>query len=232
MPIERVRNGNIIGYKYFGFGGLKRDEKGLKAFKGTKKRNKTAFNIFLTPKTEKAFKVNVWLDGPWDNATWKGKKIAEIVVPPNSKKEVTQYTADVSRFVDNLDKKHAIFLVAEGAESDTLFNMTGLGFSSKKKNLNRPVVPTVSIAVNGQAINIPATPVRSTNANGIVGYDIYQTTYKVPAGTTGVPKATASSNNSKVNVAVTQAESLSGTAVVKFDYNGVVKTYKVVYTAE
>ena len=232
MPIEKVRNGHIIGYKYFGFGGLKKEQNGLKAFEGTKQGNNTAFNLFLTPKTEKTFKVNVWLDGPWDNATWKGKKIAEIVVPANSKQEVTQFTADVSRFVDNLDKKHAIFLVAEGAETDTLFNLSGLGFSAKNKKINRPVVPTVSISVNGQAIALPPTPVRSTNANGIVGYDIYQTTYKVPAGTTGIPKVTASSNNKKVKVSVTQAESRTGTAVVKFDYNGIVKTYRVVYTAE
>jgi hypothetical protein len=232
MPIERVRSGHIIGYKYFGFGGLKKNQKGLKAFEGTKKGNNTAFNLFLTPKTDKSFKVNVWLDGPWDNATWKGKKIAEIVVPANSKQEVTQFTADVARFVDGLDKKHAIFLVAEGAGSDTLFNMMGLGFSSKNKKITRPVVPAVSIAVNGQAITLPATPVRSTNANGIVGYDIYQANYKVPAGTTAVPKVTASSNNSKVKVAITQAESLSGTAVVKFDYNGVIKTYRVVLASE
>lgn len=232
MPIEKVRNGHIIGYKYFGFGGLKKEQNGLKAFAGTKQGNNTAFNLFLTPKSEKAFKVNVWLDGPWDNATWKGKKIAEIVVPANSKQEVTQFTADVSRFVDGLDKKHAIFLVAEGGEADTLFNLSGLGFSAKNKKINRPVVPTVSIAVNGQSIGVPPTPLRSTNANGIVGYDIYQTTYKVPAGTTGIPKVTASSNNSKVKVSVTQAESRTGTAVVKFDYNGIVKTYRVVYTAE
>jgi hypothetical protein len=86
--------------------------------------------------------------------------------------------------------------------------------------------------VNGQSINLPAVPVRSTNANGIVGYDIYQATYKLPAGTTAVPKVTATSDNPKVKVAVTQAESLTGTAVVKFDYNGVVKTYRVVYTKE
>ncbi|HEY6505675.1 MAG TPA: hypothetical protein VIZ28_16985 [Chitinophagaceae bacterium] len=232
MPIGNVKNGNIIGYKYFGFGGLKQNKNGLKAFEGTKKGNNTAFNLFLTPKTEKSFKVNVWLDGPWDNAAWKGKKIAEIVVPANSKQEIAKFTVDVAKYVDGLDKKHAIFLVAEGAEPDTLFNVTGLGFSSKNKKLIRPVVPTISIAVNGQAINIPANPVRSTNANGIVGYDIYQTTYQLPAGTTGVPKITASSNNSKVKVVVTQAESLSGTAVVKFDYNGVVKTYRVAFTSE
>jgi arabinoxylan arabinofuranohydrolase len=230
MPIEKVRNGNIIGYKYFGFGGLKQNKNGLKAFEGTKKGNNTVFNLFLTPKTEKGFKVNVWLDGPWDNATWKGKKIAEIVVPANSKQEVKQFTANVSAIVDNLDKKHAIFLVAEGPELDTLFNLVGLGFSSQKKKISRPVVPTVSITVNGEPVNIPSTPVRSTNANGIVGYNIYETTYKLPAGTTGVPKVSASSNNPKVKVTVTQAEAMSGTAVVKFDYNGVVKTYRVVYT--
>lgn len=232
MPIEKVKNGTIIGYKYFGFGGLKRDEKGLKAFKGTKKGNKTAFNLFLTPKTEKAFKVNVWLDGPWDNATWKGKKIGEIVVPGNSKQEVTQYSADVSKFVDNLDKKHAIYLVAEGQETDTLFNVIGLGFSSKNKKIIRPVAPSVGLAVNGQAIDVPATPVRSTNANGIVGYDLYQTTYKIPPGTTVVPRVVGFSNNATVVVVNKQAESLSGTAVVTFSFNGIVKTYKVGFTSE
>ncbi len=232
MPIEKVKHGTIIGYKYFGFGGLKRNEKGLKAFEGTKKGNNTLFNLFLTPKTDKSFKVHVWLDGPWDNATWKGKKIGEIVVPANSKKEVTQFTADVAAVVDNLDKKHAIFLVAEGNESEELFDLQGLGFSAKKKKIVRPAPPSLSIAVNGQAVTIPATPVRSTNANGIVGYDIYETTYKLPAGTPGVPVVTASSGNSKVKVSVTQAQSLSGAAQVSFDYNGIVKTYRVLFATE
>lgn len=232
MPIEKVRNGHIIGYKYFGFEGLKKNEKGLKAFAGTKKGNQTAFNIFLTPTTEKAFKVNVWLDGPWDNATWKGKKIAEITVPAHSKKQVTQYTADVSRFVDGIGKKHAIYLLAEGAEADTLFNLSGLGFSSKSKKIMRPVVPTISILVDGKAIEVPSTPVRSTNANGIIGYDMYQAFYNVAAGSTAAPRVTASANNSKVKVAITQAETATGTALVKFDYNGVVKTYRVVFTSK
>jgi hypothetical protein len=230
MPIEKVKHGNIIGYKYFGFGGLKKAQHGLKAFEGTKKGANTVFNLFLTPKTSKAFKVAVWLDGPWDNATWKGKKIAEIAVPANAKQEVTQFTANVAPFVDGLDKKHAVYLVAEGDESDVLFDLSGLGFSARNKKITRPVVPTISIAVNGQPVTIPATPVRSTNANGIVGYDIFETSYKLPSGTTAVPKVTASSNNAKVKVAITQASTLSGTAVVKFDYNGVVKTYRVAYT--
>ena len=231
MPITKAKNGNIIGYKYFGFGGLKSDKKGLKAFEGTKKGNNTAFNVFLTPKTDKSFKVNVWLDGPWDNATWRGKKIAEIIVPANSKQEVTRFTANVSKYVDNLDKKHAIYLVAEGDGSDALFDLSGLGFSSNKKKIERPVVPAVSIAVNGKTLDLPATPVRSTNANGITGYDIYQTTYQLPAGS-AVPVATASSNNPNVKVSITQADSRTGKTVVKFNYKGVVKTYNVLYAAE
>lgn len=229
MPIEKVKNGNIVGYKYFGFGGLARAQKGLKPFAGTKKGNGTAFNLFLTPKTDKAFKVAVWLDGPWDNATWKGKKIAEIQVPANAAQEVTQFTADVAQYVDGLDQKHAIYLVAEGADGDVLFDLAGLGFSAKNKKLVRPVVPTVSIMASGQAVSIPATPVRSTNANGIVGYDLYQANYKIPAGTTTVPVISATASNPAVKVSITQASALTGTAVVKFDYKGVVKTYNVVF---
>lgn len=232
MPITKVKNGHIIGYKYFGFGGLKKDQYGLKAFQGTKKGNNTAFNLFLTPKTTKSFKVNVWLDGPWDNATWKGKKIAEIVVPANAKQEATKFTVDVSKFVDNLDKKHAIFLVAEGDGSEQLFDLAGLGFSSKNKKIAAPVVPTVNIAVNGKSLVLSPVPVRSTDQNGIVGYDIYQETYKIPSTTTAVPVVSASTNNSNVKVTIEQATSLSGKATVKFDYNGVVKTYNVQFANE
>ena len=203
--------------------------KGLQAFKGTKKGNKTAFNLFLTPKAKNAFKVNVWLDGPWDNGTWKGKKIGEINVPANSAQETTKFTIDVSSFVDHLDKKHAIFLVAEGVDPGGLFDLIGLGFSSAKKKIVRPIAPTVSIKVNGEAIELPATPVRSTNANGIVGLDLYETTYKLPSNITGIPTVSASASDPDIKVAITQAESKSGTAVVKFDYKGVVKTYKVVF---
>ena len=229
-PITNVKNGNIIGYKYFGFGGLNKDKLGLKAFEGTKKGNQTAFNLFLTPKTSKTFKVNVWLDGPWDNETWKGTKIGEIVVPANSAQKTEQFTMDVSKFVDHLDKKHAIYLVAESEETGNLFDLAGLGFSSNKKKITRPIVPKVNIEVNGKAIEVPATPVRSTESNGITGYDIYEAVYKLPAGTTGTPTVSASATDKNVKVEIIQATSISGTAIVKFDYKGVVKTYKVVFT--
>ncbi|MDR1682348.1 MAG: hypothetical protein LBS25_03025 [Candidatus Symbiothrix sp.] len=231
-PLANIKNGNIIGYKYFGFGGLLQDTLGLKAFEGIKKGDKTAFNLFLSPKTAKTFKVNVWLDGPWKNDTWQGTKIGQIIVPADSKQETTQFTLDVSKFVDDLDKKHAIFLVAESNDAGNLCDIIGLGFSSKEKKIVRPVPPRVNIAVNGKTVELPARPVRSTNANGITGYGLYETNVEILSSE--IPAVSASSDNKNVKVSVTQVETWHATspqtAVVKFDYQGVVKTYKINFT--
>jgi hypothetical protein len=127
------------------------------------------------------------MDGHGIIQTWKGKKIGKIVFPANSKQEITKFTIDVAKYVEGLDKKYAIFLVAEGADQEDLCDFIGVGFQLVKKAIDRPVVPTVSISVNGKAIEVPATPVRSTNANGIVGYDLYEAKVTLPAGTTQKP---------------------------------------------
>ena len=224
-----VNPGDIIGYKYFGFGGLEQAQKGLKPFAGAKNYDKTYFNLFLTAQTDAAFKVNVWIDGPWDNEVWKGKKIGEITVPAGSNKgEVSKYTIDVTDAVKALDKKHAIYLVAESDAEGQVCTLQGLGFSADKKSLVYPAAPTVSIQADGQEIELPTIPVRSTNANGYTGYDQYEATYTLPAGTTAIPQFTASSNNPNVKIEITQPEAQDGKAIVKFDYNGMVKTYTVV----
>ncbi|HSJ67322.1 MAG TPA: hypothetical protein VK921_06595, partial [Anditalea sp.] len=133
---------------------------------------------------------------------------------------------------DHLDKKHAIFLVAEGDDSELLFDFIGLGFSSKDREIIRPLSPKVIIHANGNPINVSETPVRSTNENGIVGYDIYESIYKIPSGTKEIPVITASSDNSDVKIEINQAASISREAIVKFDYNGVVKTHKIVFDSE
>ncbi|WP_225552023.1 glycoside hydrolase family protein [Sphingobacterium bovistauri] len=224
MPIN-VKNGNIIGYKYFGFGGLDKDKFGLKAFKGVQKGNNTAFNLFLIPKTKKSFKVNVWLDGPWANDTWKGTKIGEILVPANTHGKEQKFTLDVAKFVDNLNNKHAVFLVAEGEDGEMLCELSGLGFSSKSKKIDRPKVPSANILINGKAIELPKTPVRSTEANGIIDYNTYEA--KVTVNTTEVPKVSATSDSKNVKIVISQAKNKNESAVVKFDYNGVVKTYHI-----
>jgi len=232
MPIIQIKNSTILGYKYFGFGGLDQDIQGLKAFEGAKTGNKTAFNLFLTPKTTNSFKVNIWLDGPWDNAVWKGKKIGEIVIPAHTKQETSKFSVDVTQYVEGLDKKHAIFLVAEGEDQGELFDLVGLGFSSVKKPIDRPIAPTVSISVNGEAIEVPTFPVRSTHANGITGYDWYETTVKVPSGSGKIPVVVASASHDAVKISIEQAQTALGTALVKCDYKGIIKTYRVVFITE
>jgi hypothetical protein len=164
-------------------------------------------------------------------ATWKGKKIGEINVPAGAAPDVTQFTMDVAAAVENLKGKNALFLVAEGSGGGALCDIVGLGFSSDKVKIVRPVPPTVSITVNGQAITLPANPVRSTNANGITGVDLYQATYAVPADVVAIPQVSATASDGSVKVNIKQAEARTGTAEVKFDYQGVVKTYRVVFTS-
>ena len=130
MPIANVGNGAIIGYKYFGFGGLSEDTKGLKAFEGSKPGNNTVFNLFINPKTDDSFKINVWLDGPWDNDVWKGRKSGDHCACQCYKNN--QFDLNVAEFVDNLDK-HALFLVAEGNGNAALFDMIGLGLLRYQK---------------------------------------------------------------------------------------------------
>ncbi len=231
MPVAGVKNGDIVGYKYFGFGGLDKNTKGLQAFEGTKAGDKTAFNLFLRPNTNKSFKINVMLNGPWANDAWNGQKIGEISVPANSSQTITQFVLDVSAFVENLDKKHAIFLVAEGGEGN-LCDLIGLGFSSVNYEIVRPVAPAISIMANGQEVELPATPIRSTNENGITGYDKYEVEYTLDENVSKTPKITASSDNKNVKITVKQAESISDNAEIKFDFKGVVKTYKLVFVTK
>ena len=85
--------------------------------------------------------------------------------------------------------------------------------------------------VNNKAIEIPETPVRSTESNGITGYDLYETVYELPSNVTGLPAVSASATDKNVKVTVTQPTSDSGIAIVKFDYKGVIKTYKIKFNS-
>ena len=232
MSITNVKNGQIIGYKYFGFGGLDRDKKGVKSFEGTKRGNQTSLSLFLRPKTPKSFKVNIWLDGPWDNKAWKGKKIGEIIIPANSVQAISEFTVDVSETVDKLDKKHAIYLVADGDEKKELFDFIGLGFNSKDKTITRPTIPSVTIYVDGKAIELPEFPVRATNSNGILGYDLYETIVELQPGRTKTPIISALSSNPDMKVQVIQPNAVSGKGIVKFNHKGAVKTYNVIFVSK
>ena len=59
MDLAGITNGGIIGFKYFGFGGLAKDSKGVKAFEGTRPGDGTQLALYLTPGGRGAFKIHV-----------------------------------------------------------------------------------------------------------------------------------------------------------------------------
>ncbi|MDE6786644.1 MAG: hypothetical protein K2J46_06365, partial [Muribaculaceae bacterium] len=130
-------------------------------------------------------------------------------------------------YVDNLDGKHAIYLVAQGAPGRPAVALNGIGFSKKGDSLEYHPAPEVTIAVNGVALNLPEYPTRSNNDNGYVGYDRYDVDYTLLSDK--APEITAiSKSDSPLKIEVVQPKSASDIAVVKCDYNGKVKTYTLI----
>ena len=237
MDLAGIQNGGIVGFKYFGFGGLAKDSKGCKAFEGTKKGDGTTLELTMTPSGKGNFKIHVKLDDPW-----KGQEIGIIDVPASANNKRT-YSVDVPA-VEGLTGKHAIYLVVEGDEikqpeqpqgrpqfggggrqqqgqqrPQGLFDLHGLCFSKGPAGIKAPVVPTVTITVDGKEIKLPTAPMFSTNDNGFMMANNYQA--YAPLKDNSVIKATAS------DPAVTfQIGSISnGRATVKCTYKGQTKNY-------
>ena len=225
MDMAHVKNGDIIGYKYFGFGGLDGDVKGLKAFAGTAPGNKTSLSVFLAAETTESFTVRVMLDGPWANKVWKGKQIAAIEVPAGASSEVTEYTVDVARQVDRLDGKHALYLVAEGPEGN-LFTLKGLGFNKTDARVAYEPAPKVRIQYGGAELDVPCEPIRFTNANGYTDCTRYELSAKCPEGKR-YAELTASSDNEEVTFSVYQPSSRRSTGIVNATWHGLTKIYYV-----
>lgn len=215
MPIE-MHDADIVGFKYFGFGGLASQQKGLNPFRGTAVGNNTDLNIFVEPVSDAAFSIDVMLDSPWCNDVHHGKCIATVNVPAKSKKTATKYKVNVADAIDHLDKKHAIYLVAKGDDGKKLAVFHGLGFSRKGENMEMPVAPQIQLAVGGRNIEVPSVPTRMNSENGYTGYDIYE----VPCELDGKITAKASVRDVKIKIDQSLRE-------IRCDYKGVVKTYKL-----
>lgn len=224
MDLAGINGGGIVGFKYFGFGGLNKDTKGIKAFAGAKKGNQTAINLFLTPRTSASFSIDIMLDGPYANKTWNGKKIATITVPAGSAQKSTKFTADIAKAVEGLKGKHAIYLVAsKTGNNEPLFDLHGIAFSNKDKQFERPMPPTVQITVNGKAAELSATPIRSTEANGYYDNRFYNATASIANAQNLDIRATASDPSVKTTVGTTADGKLCVTAT----YNGHDKVYLI-----
>jgi len=215
MDITGVKSGDILGYKYFGFGGLPGGAPGLPAFEGVKKGNKTVFNLFLAARTAKSFKVGVWIDGPWEGGAWNGVKVGEVEIPAGASADVKRYTVSVGDAVDGLTGKHALFLVAEGPAGEPLCDIMGLGFTKKGQKMAFPVPPAVKISVGGQVLEMPAHPVWATDQNGLTDNTFYELT--VPEGITGKISVKAPKS---VKVTIDQ-----DARIVRCTYKGKTKTF-------
>ena len=132
----------------------------------------------------------------------------------------------MSEAVDKLDKKHALYLVAVGPDGEELCDIVGLGFSAKGKKIERPEVPEVTIKVGGEVVELPKIPIRSTDENGITGYNDYEVVCKL-AQDGILPKISASASNRKVKISITQPETADKEAVVECWYNNQPKRYHI-----
>lgn len=220
MDLAGVKNGGVVGFKYFGFGGLAQHTKGIKPFEGTKKGDNTKVCINMTPKGKGAFRVRVMLDGPYANSTWNGKEIAVVDVPANAATEAKTYEVAVPA-VEGLTGKHAIYLVVEGAGNEPLVDFHGIGFAKADKPCQRPVVPTVSILVDGKALAMPTKPIFSTNDNGLMDLSHYQV--YAPLTDKSVIKATANGGNVDIKI----GKIVDGRATVRCTFNGKEKVYLI-----
>ncbi len=240
MDLAGLTNHGIVGFKYFGFGGLTKDTKGVKAFAGVRKGDSPVLHLRLTPGGKGAFKIHVMLDGPYANEVWKGREIGVIEVPENAPGVASDYQVAVPA-VEGLKGKHAIYLVVEGPEIEQpqndrprfggfsrqpqrpqgLFDLHGIGFARQGTTCEWPAVPKVTITVDGQELRIPTSPVYATNANGYTDLSHYQV--YAPLSSRSLIKASASDPSVSIEV----SPIVAGRASVKCTYRGQDKIFLV-----
>lgn len=220
MDLANIPNGGIVGFKYFGFGGLAKASKGINAFNGTKTGDGTKLCLNLTPKGKGAFRIHVMLDGPYSNATWQGKEIAVVDVKGDAAQKAASYEVAVPA-VEGLTGKHAIYLVIEGEGSEGLLDLHGIGFSKPGIKCNRPEVPVVTITVDDKAIALPSAPMFATNDNGLMDLTHYQA--YAPLKENSTIKATAQGGDVKFHV----SKIVDGRATVRCEFNGKEKVYLI-----
>ena len=240
MDLAGITNRGIIGFKYFGFGGLDKWQKGVKAFEGCKKGDGTKLCLNLTPSGKGAFRIHVLLDGPYVNSVWNGREIGVIDVAADAPQRPTVVELALPE-VEGLSGKHAIYLKVEGPEVEQpqqgqrpqwgrqqqpqrpqgLFDLHGIGFVKGNEKLAVPTVPTVTIAVDGKELNIPSQPLFATNDNGLTDSTHYQVYAPVKEGSV----ITAKASDPGVRFEIGRIE--AGRAVVKATWGGMTKTFLV-----
>ena len=246
MDLCGLQNGSIIGFKYFNFEGLAQDQKGVRVFEGFKKDFVNQFYLDLTTDSgDGRFKIHVKLDDPY-----KGHEIATIeglcTSKPNHHGIGTNLSDDTKQLLASLKGKHAVYLVVEGPEVKQpeqpqqprgrrpqqpqrpkgLFTLHGLGFFAGEPAV--PVVPQVTITVDGQRLNIPEQPIMATNANGYTECNRYQLYAPMKDGAKIEATATAPGmDNENPGVTFTISTGSDYRATVRATYNGQEKIFLI-----
>ena len=237
MDLAGIQNGGIVGFKYFGFGGLAQDTKGCKAFEGIKKGDNPHLYLNLTSSGKGAFKIHVKLDDPW-----KGEEIGEFVFDDKFPANQALTISKLVPAVEGLTGKHAIYLVVEGPEVQQpqqqqgpwgrrgpqgpqrpqgLFDLHGIGFSKTDAH-PVPMVPKVTITADGKPLTIPSTPIRFTNQNGYSDQIRYQLYAPLDAGSK--LKATSDAPN---GVKFDISPIVEGRATIKATFKGKTKIFLI-----
>ena len=236
MDVCGITNKGVVGFKYFGFGGLNSDTKGVKAFSGVKVGDGATLNINLSSQGHGACKIHVMLDGPYNNSTWNGKELGIIEVPNDGSKQAKTFSLKVPQ-VEGLTGKHAIYIVCEGPDVEEpkpkhswekpqktpygLFDLHGIGFTKNGESLKVSKVPQLTITVDGNILTIPETPVYFTNFNGYFEANHYQ----VYGPMTDKSTLKVSCDNPEVKISVSKI--VEGRATVKAVYKGKEKVFLI-----
>ena len=237
MDLAGINNGGIVGFKYFGFGGLAQDTKGVKAFDGIKKGDDAKLNLTLTASGKGAFKIHVRLDNPW-----KGQEVALFSIPDDAPKMAVTVSQPVPA-LEGLTGKHAIYLVAEGPDvkqpeqpqgpwgrrlqqpqrPQGLFDLHGIGFAKSGVDAQPAFVPEITITADGKRLNIPHLPIRTTNANGYTDLTHYQV--YGPLNADSKLEATCEKAPNAVQFKISPI--VNGRATVKATYKGKEKIFLI-----
>ena len=237
MDLAGLKNGDIVGFKYFNFGGLAQDTKGCKAFEGSKEGEDVYITLDMTKTTDQPFSIKIMLDAPYTNDVHKGKELAKLEVTPN---KTDRNLCVKLPGVAGLQGKHAIYFVVEGPEIKKperprwggrpnmpqrprgLFDLHGFSFHKDINNAPKAAeVPQVKIEVDGVNLSIPQQPLFFTNQNGYSETNHYQVYGKMDNNST--IKVTCSNPNVKVET----GKIADGRATVTCTYNGVKKVFLI-----
>ena len=200
MDLAGIQNGGIVGFKYFGFGGLAQDTKGCKAFEGTKKGDNVHLYLNLTPSFSTLVPAVEGLTGK--HAIYLMTEGPEVQQPQQPQSPWGRRGPQGPQ------------------RPQGLFDLHGIGFS-KSDACPVPVVPKVTITADGKALTIPQTPIRFTNQNGYSDQIRYQVYGPLEAGVK--LKATSDVKGVKFDISPV----VEGRATVKASYQGKTKIFLI-----